>query len=54
MELSQRTLTDLGSLETLELEDLSKVFKYFIHIVTKSQSSINLGKNMTGHAHVLV
>mmetsp|Transcript_2631 Transcript_2631/g.4797 ORF Transcript_2631/g.4797 Transcript_2631/m.4797 type:complete len:183 (+) Transcript_2631:57-605(+) len=42
MELSQRTLSDLGSLETLEPENLSKIYKYFIQIVNKSQSSITL------------
>lgn len=43
MELSQRTLSDLGTLETLQAEELSKIYKYFIQVVCKSQSSISLG-----------
>ena len=44
MELSQRTLTDLGSLEALPQEKLSQVYKYFIQIVSKNQSNITLGE----------
>ena len=46
MELSQRTLTDLGSLESLAPEDLSKIYKYFIQVVTKNQSNISLGTSI--------
>ena len=51
--MSQRTLSDLSSLESLAAEDLSKVYKHFIHIVTKSQSSIVLGAKKYSVAHWL-
>lgn len=50
MELSQRTLTDLGTLETLAPDDLSKIYKYFIQIVTKNQSNVTLEENVDTEA----
>jgi hypothetical protein len=41
--LSQSVISDLSSLENLSSDDLSKVCKYFLQVIVKGSSTIELG-----------